>query len=174
MIICILFLSFEEYLYSRLDKDFVISELIKRLNILEVELTQLKTDYAVLKKASSQLQAENTLLKAEISELESRFKSNSSNSSKPPSSDGYQEKPAFAKKTKGKKGGQKGHKGNNLRQVAKPDKTIKCVTDKCSCGHEFHLDEFSIDEKRQVFDLPQPSWRLPNIRYTKQAVRFVG
>jgi hypothetical protein len=27
---------------------------------------------------------------------------------------------------------------------------------KCSCGHEFHQDKFTIAEKRQVFDLPQP------------------
>jgi len=58
---------------------------------------QLKTDYDVLKKTSAQLQAENTNLKAKVLELESRLKSNSSNSSKPPSSDGYQKKPAFPK-----------------------------------------------------------------------------
>ena len=29
------------------------------------------------------------------------------------------------------------------------------MPDKCSCGHEFHQDKFTIAEKRQVFDLPQ-------------------
>ena len=136
-----------------MNTDFLISELIKRLNNLEVEFTQLKTDYV-------ELQSQNTTLQTEISELESRLKSNSSNSSKPPSSDGYQKKPAFTKKVKGTKGGQKGHKGNNLKQVANPDKIIKCVPTKCNCGHEFHNDEFTISEKRQVFDLPQPKLEL--------------
>ena len=150
-----------------MNKDFVISELIKRLNILEVEFAQLKTDYVVLKKSNTQLRAENTLLKAKVIELESRLKSNSSNSSKPPSSDGYQKKPAFPKKPKGKKGGQKGHKGNNLHQVANPDKIVKCVPDKCSCGHEFHQDELSIAERRQVFDLPQPKLEVTEYQIHK-------
>ncbi len=150
-----------------MNKDFLISELIKRLNNLEVEFMQLKTDYVVLKKASIQLQGENTILKSKVSELESRLKSNSSNSSKPPSSDGYQKKPAFAKKTKGKKGGQKGHKGNNLKQVDNPDKIIKCVPAKCNCGHEFHQGELSIAERRQVFDLPQPKLEVTEYQIYK-------
>ena len=143
-----------------MNKDFLISELIKRLNNLEVEFTQLKTDYV-------ELQSQNTTLQVRIIELESRLKSNSSNSSKPPSSDGYQKKPAFAKKVKGKKGGQKGHKGNNLKQVANPDKIIKCVPTKCNCGHEFHNDEFTISEKRQVFDLPQPKLEVTEYQIHK-------
>jgi len=150
-----------------LNKDFLISELIKRLNNLEDEFTQLKTDYVALKKDYVELQSHNTTLQTRVIELESRLNSNSSNSSKPPSSDGYQKKPAFAKKVSGKKGGQKGHKGNNLKQVTKPDKIIKCVPERCSCGHEFRNDEFTLSEKRQVFDLPQPKLEVTEYQIHK-------
>jgi len=125
-----------------LNKDIIISELTKRLAVLEKKL--------------SEMEKENAFLKSRIKDLESRLKSNSSNSNKPPSSDGYRKKPALPKKIKGKKGGQKGHTGSTLKQVSNPDKIIKCVPDKCSCGHKFHQGEFTIAEKRQVFDLPQP------------------
>jgi len=132
-----------------LNKDIIISELIKRLTIIEHKLSKMEKSYTILEK-------ENASLQSKIVELKSRLKSNSSNSSRPPSSDGYQKKPAFPKKAKGKKGGQKGHTGRNLQQVSNPDKIVKCMPDKCSCGHEFHQDKFTIAERRQVFDLPQP------------------
>ena len=69
------------------------------------------------------------------------FNSNSNNSSKPPSSDGYKKKPAFPKAKNGKQGGQKGHKGRTLQQVEKPDKIVECNPGKCSCGHEFTKNE---------------------------------
>lgn len=140
--------------------EFSISEIVKRLGFLEIELSKVKIE-------NTQLKAENAVLQSKVSELESRLKSNSSNSSKPPSSDGYQKKPAFPKKSKGKKGGQKGHKGNNLHQVANPDKIVKCVPGICSCGHEFHQDELSIAEKRQVFDLPQPKLEVTEYQIHK-------
>jgi len=71
------------------------------------------------------MQAENAELKTRIVELEARINSNSRNSSKPPSSDGYQKKPAFPRKKKGKQGGQQGHKGRTLRQVEHPDKIVQ-------------------------------------------------
>ena len=73
------------------------------------------------------LQAENATLKARLAELERRLGLNSSNSGKPPSSDGLK-KPARVTSLRdrsGKKpGGQKGHKGETLRQVADPDVVI--------------------------------------------------
>ena len=58
-----------------------------------------------------------------IQKLEDQLVKNSSNSGKPPSSDGY-EKPApkSRRKRSGKKsGGQKGHAGHKLEMVKKPD-----------------------------------------------------
>ena len=84
------------------------------------------------------LRAENAALKARISELERRLGLNSSNSGKPPSSDGLK-KPARVsslRERSGKKpGGQKGHKGETLRQVADPNQVVNHYPPACSmCG----------------------------------------
>jgi len=153
-----------------LDKDRLIQELFQKVEDLVLRVGQLE----VFEKENKILRKENAALQSQNASLRSRLNSNSSNSSKPPSSDGYQKKPAFAKKTKGKKGGQKGHKGNNLHQVANPDKIVKCVPGKCSCGHEFHQDELSIAEKRQVFDLPQPKLEVTEYQVHKATCPVCG
>ncbi len=130
-----------------MNTDFIISEPLKRVSFLEKGFVQLK-------KENTRLKDENVKLRYRILELESRV--NSKNSSRPPSSDGYNKRPAFPKKTKGKKGGQKGHKGSTLQQVVHPDEVVRCLPEKCSCGHEFSLSKLILSEKRQVFDLPQP------------------
>ena len=135
-----------------MDKDKIIYDLIKKVEYLTSRVQQLETFEEEIKI----LCQKNASLKIEIAELKARINSNSNNSSKPPSSDGYKKKPAFPKAKNGKQGGQKGHKGRTLQQVEKPDKIAECNPDKCSCGHEFTKDELILSETRQVFDLPQP------------------
>src|ERR1017187_4310642 len=77
-------------------------------------------------------------LRARIAELERRLGLNSSNSGKPPSSDGLK-KPSRVtslREPSGKKpGGQKGHKGETLRQVVDPDTIINHYPQACTdCG----------------------------------------
>ena len=84
------------------------------------------------------LKAENKSLKARIAELERQLGLNSSNSGKPPSSDGLK-KPArvtsLRERSAKKPGGQKGHKGETLRQVADPDDVVNHYPSACSgCG----------------------------------------
>lgn len=66
-------------------------------------------------------------LKARVVELERRLGLNSSNSGKPPSSDGLK-KPVRVKNLRersgNKPGGQKGHKGEMLRQVTNPNEVV--------------------------------------------------
>ncbi len=131
----------------------VISELIQKVNNLTSRLSETEQKYTELKE-------ENAELKARISELESQINSNSRNSSKPPSSDGYKKKPAFPRKKKGKQGGQQGHKGRTLKQVEHPDKTVKHKPGPCDCGHVFSDEELSVAETRQVFDLPKPRLKV--------------
>src|SRR5262249_31439449 len=77
-------------------------------------------------------------LKARIAELERQLGLNSSNSGKPPSSDGLK-KPSRVKSLRersGKKtGGQQGHKGETLRQVTDPDEVVDHYPSSCAtCG----------------------------------------
>lgn len=95
-----------------------------------------------------------------IEELERRVGLNSSNSGKPPSSDGYK-KPSRVtnqrEKTDRKSGGQAGHEGTTLGQVANPDKVIEYVPAVCTeCGGALSREQATGHQKRQVFDLPQP------------------
>jgi transposase len=139
-----------------LNKDQVISALFEKIDFLSTELIQVKKENAEIKEAFKEVKLENADLKVRITELEARLNSNSSNSSKPPSSDGYKKKPAFPRKKTGKQGGQQGHKGRTLQQVEHPDKTVKHKPGQCDCGHVFSDEELSVAETRQVFDLPQP------------------
>ena len=106
------------------------------------------------------LRAENASLKARIAELERRLGLDSSNSGKPPSSDGLK-KPARVKSLRersGKKpGGQKGHKGETLRQVTAPDEVVDHYPPACSvCGAGLAPQASVGHSARQVFDLPEP------------------
>src|SRR5215469_6398401 len=85
--------------------------------------------------------AENDALKAliegqqaRIAELERQLGLNSSNSSKPPSSDGPK-RPARTtslREPSGKRpGGQKGHPGDTRRQVEKPDVVVDHYPESC-------------------------------------------
>src|SRR5437016_12457922 len=99
-------------------------------------------------------------LRAQIAELERRLGLNSSNSGKPPSSDGLK-KPARVsslRERSGKKpGGQKGHKGETLRQVADPNEVVNHYPPACSmCGVGLDPKTSAGHSARQVFDLPQP------------------
>ncbi len=96
-------------------------------------------------------------LKLRIKELEDQLAKNSSNSNKPPSSDGLRKpNPKSQRKSSGlKTGGQVGHPGSTLEQVVSPDfiETHKvCLCEKC--GHSLEDVKFTSYEQRQEFELP--------------------
>jgi transposase len=106
------------------------------------------------------LRAENAALKARMAELERRLELNSSNSGKPPSSDGLK-KPARVRNLRErsgmKPGGQMGHKGETLRQVTDPDVVVDHYPPACStCGVGLDPETSVGHSVRQVFDLPEP------------------
>ena len=92
-----------------------------------------------------------------IEELESLLKKNSSNSSKPPSSDGLKKKiKNNRQKSNRKPGAQPGHKGNGLRPLEKVDEEILCpVNLSCECGEDMSRKKAVRIEKRQVIDTPE-------------------
>lgn len=105
---------------------------------------------------------ENAKLRAKVEALEARLKANSSNSSKPPSSDGYGKpspKDRSLRKKSGKKpGGQAGHPGGTLARRATPDIVERHLPEVCEhCGAVHGTDaEMKLLETRQVLDLPEP------------------
>ena len=100
-------------------------------------------------------------LQARVAELERQLKLDSSNSSKPPSSDGLKKKPrttSLRGKGQKKSGGQKGHKGHTLRQVENPDHIIAHKPHECAHCRGIFLEESMacLLGKRQIFDVPEP------------------
>ena len=97
---------------------------------------------------------------ARIGELERRLGLNSSNSGKPPSSDGLKNpvRTSSLREASGKpSGGQSGHPGKTLRRTATPDATIDHFPEICTgCGAALSAAMATDHTARQVFDLPEP------------------
>jgi transposase len=99
-------------------------------------------------------------LQTRVVELERRLGKDSSNSSKPPSSDGLR-KPARverrnAEQTEGRRPGkQPGAPGAHLAQVERPDEVVEHAPERCGgCGADLAGAVVVGVEARQVFDLP--------------------
>jgi transposase len=76
-------------------------------------------------------------LSAKLAGFEARVNMNSSNSSKPPSSDQWKKPQSYRKKSDNKPGGQPGHKGHGLKIERDPDEFIElrpAVCKECNTG----------------------------------------
>ena len=116
---------------------------------------------------------------ARIAELERGLGLNSSNSGKPPSSDGLKKPPRVSslRQPSGKKtGGQTGHPGETLCQTEKPDATVDHYPQACAgCGEPLSAAMASGHVARQVFDLPEPRPLIvPSTAHTSAVVRRVA
>jgi transposase len=103
-------------------------------------------------------------LEAENAELKRRLGMDSTNSSKPPSSDSPFAKPtprSLRRKSGRKPGGQPGHPGSTLALVADPHERERHEPGPCSgCGANLaNAPEVGM-ERRQVFDLPPMTVRV--------------
>ena len=120
--------------------------------------------FANLSEALKQISA----LTAKVDELEGRLALNSHNSSKPPSSDGLCKPAPKSLRIPGQRptGGQKGHKGDTLEQVAKPDYTKEHYPPTAcpACHATLSGQVMSLTEKRQVFDLPPTKYEVTEHR----------
>jgi transposase len=116
---------------------------------------------AALQIENAELRSEIAMLMRRLAELERQIGLNSSNSGKPPSSDGLK-KPARVsslREPSGKKtGGQKGHRGETLCRTETAEVTIDHYPQACrACGAALTAAMASSHVARQVFDLPEPS-----------------
>ena len=105
-------------------------------------------------------------LQARVAELERRLGKDSSNSSKPPSSDGLRKPARAARRIDGRAehrrpGKQPGAPGAHLAQVEEPDEVAWHLPDRCGgCGAELADAPVVGVEARQVFDLPPLGLRV--------------
>lgn len=99
-------------------------------------------------------------LMVQVAQLERRLGLNSTNSSKPPTSDGLKKPPRTVsiREPSGKKpGGQPGHPGKTLCQVSEPTRVQDHYPRQCSqCGSPLDPAQAIGATVRQVFDLPEP------------------
>ena len=122
-------------------------------------VTQLQAEVQRLRADNEQLRAENAELRAENAELRCRLGMNSSNSSKPPSSDGLaRPRPQPGVKGSGRRRGrQPGARGSTLRLAADPDRVVQHRPDRCSgsaCGADLGDGREYGRQRRQVVELP--------------------
>ena len=92
-----------------------------------------------------------------ILHLEARLALNSTNSSKPPSSDGLNKPAPKSLRVAGKNptGGQKGHPGRTLHRATQPDKiVVHNVPDQCQACH------VTADSKLLVFSRFRNAWKV--------------
>lgn len=113
---------------------------------------------AMLVRMAEQMEAlkrELAITAAALAECQGRLALNSTNSSKPPSSDGLNKPKPKSQRQSGKRasGGQPGHPGKTLRQVAEPDHVEQHgPAPQCdACGL---MLQAQVVQVRQVFDLP--------------------
>lgn len=123
------------------------------INLIKDMNGSLTEQNALLNEEITELKSENQKLNDRIAELEARLNKNSSNSSKPPSSDGLK-KPRNSREKSGKStGGQPGHKGKTLQNVDNPNEIIDIKPHQCECGCNLSGIE-GTTYTRQVIDLP--------------------
>lgn len=102
------------------------------------------------------MQEQIETLSARVKELEDRLNTDSHNSGKPPSSDGFSKPPVSLRQKTGRKpGGQSGHPGRTLTFAPNPD-VVVVHTPLCCAGCGSSLETIPGQEvgKRQVVDLP--------------------
>ncbi len=134
-----------------------------KIERLEEQIADITEQNAQLFKQNVELEKANKTLAQRVEDLERRLGLNSSNSGKPPSSDGLS-KPARKKRTRSlrgscgrKSGGQPGHPGKTLRQTSTPEQIIDHYPHICpDCKHRLSGVVCDRYVRRQVFDLPPP------------------
>jgi transposase len=134
------------------------------------------TNCEVLKARIERLESELARALAKIVELERRFGLNSSNSSKPPSSDGLR-KQTINKREKSDKpfGGQAGHEGKTLQHVDNPDEIRDYHAQRCAgCNASLSDAPIVSTEERQEYTVVMRRHVIAHRVHTKQCANCKG
>jgi transposase len=135
----------------------IIQSLIAQLESFKRAFANLQLELLNKDETISSLTKSKAELLAEIETLKNNQKKNSSNSSKPPSSDFGKplQTKSLREKTGKKVGGQTGHKGTSLEFSATPTQTLIHKVNVCNgCGDSLAKVTAHDFERRQVFDIP--------------------
>jgi len=128
-------------------------------------IAQLEQLVGILILERDEARAEAAMSKAKLAERDeeiARLKSNSTNSHKPSSADGYAKPdPKSLRTPSGKKsGGQPGHSGMTLKKSENPDRIVPhlppLICDTCGST----LPQATMTETRQVHDIPKPKYEV--------------
>jgi transposase len=115
------------------------------------------------------------VLAARVRQLENQINTNSRNSSKPPSSDGFARTKSLRKKSGKKSGAQKGHPGHTLVMTDHPDKVeVQKVTHCHGCGANLAEQPAELIESRQVVDLPPLKLEATEYRAEQKTCQTCG
>jgi transposase-like protein len=132
----------------------------KRLDALYSDLSKANTrikdleeENKELKKIIVQKDKQINDLNHTVANLTARIKKDSSNSSKPSSTDGFKKQIHNSREKSGKKpGGQNGHKGECLKLFGNPTEKIECKDKNCSCGGhiKYYPEPISVKQKVDI------------------------
>ena len=121
-------------------------------------VASLRAELAGSQAALARAAVELAQARERIAELEARLRQTPRNSSRPPSSQGLDKPPprrSLRKRSGRKPGGQDGHEGSTLAQVARPDRELRHEPCCGRCGAGLAGRPVTGVERRQVFDLPE-------------------
>lgn len=130
--------------------------LLDKIDVLTAVVTE---QSRLISKQTETISALNETIKSlseENARLKEQINKNSNNSSKPPSSDGFNKpSPKSLRKPSGKKqGGQKGHEGKGLSITQFPDETIRHIPSKCfECSNAGKCTSCGITDTRYEVDI---------------------
>ena len=139
-------IQFDREQLKRLDQESLIE-------LILVMQQKLATQQALMQKMQEQIATQQAL----IQQMQDQLAKDSHNSGKPPSSDGLKKGKRKSLRLSGQRprGGQRGHKGRTLLQVAEPDHVIRHGHNACPhCQTELEAVAAKRHIKRQVFDIP--------------------
>lgn len=155
------------------------ARLAKRLEMIEATTDERISQAleAAVAKATAQLIDEIAEREKEILRLNGRIGKNSSNSSKPPSSNGFKKIPNNRKKSGKKQGGQAGHKGAKLNIPENLDELVEqgwaehVVISDIPDG-EVYVSDWTVDLKVSVVytEHRRAPGKLPKIEYGPQVI----
>ena len=141
-------------------KDFFLSAIARLEDTIEKQQRTVEKQQRTIEKQQRTIETQQQTiegLEARVKELEERIKLNSSNSSKPPSSDFSKSKKKTNKAKGRKRGAQQGHKGKarSLLPVEQVDEIVSCVPSSCSnCEHPFTDQKDQAPLRHQVTEIP--------------------